>query len=434
MPNVSSLVISLDTPKRSTQYVVFLGRERDLAFAELDAVVQADGFQKPERLTPSTAHISYDRASIGQLQTILGGTVKVGDVVAIHNKIATEAELLKLIQNAADTIVTVLLQDRKQLSGKTPFSIHIDPSVNVSIPKKVIHEALKNYLSQRGINARFIFGGEDGLSSVQVTTQHIIDKGFELCIFLSGSKMYVAKTVTVQNYKDWSKRDFGRPVSDPRRGMLPPKLARMMLNVARGTWRVANGKSATDLAMLDPFCGEGTVLMEGLQLGMHVFGSDIDGNAILDTKKNLTWFLENFTNTTNKVTGQVKKINTCDIKDVPRNFDAHSIDIIVTEPFLGPPAKKQLQKYEIDKVTRIYTSLFTSLLATARAMQKPAGILSVVVPKARDRQFSRLLLDKTVLDSCEKFGYTFVKGPYSYARPDAKIGREIYFFKKRVEV
>jgi len=64
------------------------------------------------------------------------------------------------------------------------------------------------------------------------------------------------KTVAVQDFEDWGKRDYGRPEAEGHIGMLPPKVARMMVNLAQVNY------------ILDPFCGTGTILMEALTLGL----------------------------------------------------------------------------------------------------------------------------------------------------------------------
>ena len=42
----------------------------------------------------------------------------------------------------------------------------------------------------------------------------------------------------MQDFEQWGARDYGRPSRDAVRGMLPPKLARMMVNLE--PWRTVN--------------------------------------------------------------------------------------------------------------------------------------------------------------------------------------------------
>lgn len=67
-------------------------------------------------------------------------------------------------------------------------------------------------------------------------------------------------------------RDYGRPARDARVGMLPPKLAQIMLNLS-----VKDEKSGT---VLDPFCGTGVLLQEAALAGFDFIGSDIEPRMV----------------------------------------------------------------------------------------------------------------------------------------------------------
>jgi len=83
------------------------------------------------------------------------------------------------------------------------------------------------------------------------------------------------------SFERFFERDFGRPAADAKSGMLPPKLARMMVNLASAS------KNET---LLDAFCGSGTILTEAATLGFaKLIGSDISERAVSDTQKNSDW-------------------------------------------------------------------------------------------------------------------------------------------------
>ena len=88
-------------------------------------------------------------------------------------------------------------------------------------------------------------------------------------------------TKAIQPIESLGERDFGRPYRDAKSGMLPPKLAMMMINLA--------GQSL-GATILDPFCGSGTILMEAATIGYtNLMGSDISPKAIDDTRQNFAW-------------------------------------------------------------------------------------------------------------------------------------------------
>jgi tRNA G10 N-methylase Trm11 len=46
------------------------------------------------------------------------------------------------------------------------------------------------------------------------------------------------------------------------------------------------------LTLLDPFCGSGTVLTEGINLGIKkLIGTDLSDKCISDTEQNVKWML-----------------------------------------------------------------------------------------------------------------------------------------------
>ena len=60
------------------------------------------------------------------------------------------------------------------------------------------------------------------------------------------------KVVGVQDIDAYSKRDQTRPARDAKVGMLPPKLAQILINLC--------GPLKPGSVVLDPFCGTGVVL------------------------------------------------------------------------------------------------------------------------------------------------------------------------------
>ena len=89
------------------------------------------------------------------------------------------------------------------------------------------------------------------------TTIHekLIEQGVEFMIFAGASYFTVAETVWIQDIESYSERDMNRDRSMTV-GMMPPKLAQMMINMA------TRGEFGT--IVWDPFCGLGTTLIEAL--------------------------------------------------------------------------------------------------------------------------------------------------------------------------
>lgn len=395
---------------------IILGRESDLSFAEIEAVITSDlPISRPQ---PTIALVKQYPDVIEALQNKLGGAIKIARVFASTSTSVSTSEIAEIVWQE------VAGKEALYGKGKVHFSVTIIGSIRDQMSQKQLTHQLKDKIETFGSSVRFIEGGVTGLSSVQLDTQRILRKGFELLVIQNGQELLLAETLAFQNYKDWSTRDYKRPKSDPKRGMLPPKVARMMLNIAAGHYQKQT--KGEQIVLLDPFCGEGTILQEGLALGMAVYGSDIDKRAIADSEQNLKWFVEKF----GIGQSQIKKLTTSDITQLGSLLPPESVDLVVTEPYLGPPLRHQPSQQEVVKLRRTVSSLFSTFLTQAHSVMRTGGIIGVVVPEISFSGFSQSLVENPLLDSCENFGYTLHVGPFAYARPDAKISRKLYFFRK----
>jgi tRNA (guanine10-N2)-dimethyltransferase len=158
--------------------------------------------------------------------------------------------------------------------------------------------------------------------------------------------------------------------------MLPPKVARMMVNIAGiGT-------------ILDPFCGVGTILAEAFTVGDKIIGADINPKQIEKTRKNLDWL------------GAKYQLFISDARKISQELPPNSLDAIVTEPYLGPDEHQKLEK------------LYQDSLADWKKILKPGGKVVIALPFA--------------VDKAKIMGYSLSAGPFPYFRPQAKIKRNIY--------
>lgn len=111
--------------------------------------------------------------------------------------------------------------------------------------------------------------------------------GLELLFVAHGKETYIAQTTKVQDIDEYAQRDFGRPKRSGFVGMLPPKLAQMMLHLAQVT---------PDEVVLDPFCGTGVVLQEAALMGCKVHGTDVEPKMIDFSRTNMEWLQKKLRN------------------------------------------------------------------------------------------------------------------------------------------
>ncbi len=307
-----------------THFFVF-GTFPEISLAELHWSIQRFGAAKITHADRWGAIVEGvpDDAVMALFQQ-LGGCTRVGRVVGQHiRRSALEPTLAALV------------------SGLSSDRIHFGLSaLGGSIPSKQIQGigiTIKRSLKDQGRPSRFVVSRDPVLSSVVITKNHLLEKGAEFMILgRAFNDLTIAQTLAVQEFEAWGDRDFGRPARDARRGMLPPKLARMMINLAKV--QSTNYKLPT---VLDPFCGSGTVLMEARQLGYSVIGSDVSAQAVEDTRQNLAWFCSNA-----KLPITNYQLHVSDVRHLTQKIPPHSIDVIVTEPDLGLPQSKMITKPE----------------------------------------------------------------------------------------
>lgn len=377
-------------------YFFLLGRTPELSLRELQAVL---GFENVRQLAPQIAETDLeDDAAAQKLFAQLGGSLKV---------LKKEGEFLSLTHEDLHKYVVAYLAQ----FPKPHFAIAEIGREN--IPQIVI-EDLKKDLKKRDISSRFIEGPKEGLSAaILLHHKNVI----ELNVIKVGEQTFFARTISVQDIDNWTIRDREKPYADRKKGMLPPKLARIMVNLAIG-------QDQTPKTLYDPFCGSGTVLIEAAMLGECVkktFGSDLDKNAVQGTKTNMEWLAQRYMLPLNF------HIFMTDASQVTPEHTHEPIDLIVTEPFLGKPTPLPTQLPNIFKgLEKMYLGVFKQW---TKILQKHAKVVMIFpYVEAGNPQHPQVFSLEGMIDKLRALGYTPDSEPVMYARPQAIIQRQIWVF------
>lgn len=396
------------------QYVFILGRTPLLSIAELHSFfseTQIKEIQKEFLIVELDSSLKDQ----DKLQDSLGGTIKICEIVRIlEDKEKLEPEINNLLQKH------FLLAKTKVAFGISAYNLAKDS-------KKILKKLLKNskkILKSAGIRSRFVNKNCAKLTSVQIKKENLIgEKGLEINI-IQGSRIYLAKTITVQNFENYSKRDYEKPCRDPKSGMLPPKVAQIMINL---------GKPAQTI--IDPFCGTGTILMEALLMGYNAVGSDISLEAVKASAKNIEWLKENFeVNRKSKITQQ----DAVKLEITEKNF------AVVTEPYLGPPLTFPPSEEKISKIQKELKDLYLKFLKNLKNHIKSHTNIIIIFPyiKVKNKKYflgiapeveklgflSQDLISKTTQN---KFALKLTNHKsLLYERKDQIVGREIWRFTK----
>ncbi|MBI3384623.1 hypothetical protein HY030_00315 [Candidatus Gottesmanbacteria bacterium] len=379
-------------------YTFVLGKATDLCRKELEIVLRSKNiFFKTVYFSGEIYHLETEKELDTFLIKELGGTIKIAKVFSPP---LGSGQIAALIANFLKTTPLKKITFGLSLYGQNkPLSLNF-----LAMAKEIKQELIKDSYS-----CRFVLAKEGNvLTSVQITKQKVQ----EIIISSQKEKVWLAATEFVQDFEDWNKRDYSRPEADPKSGMLPPKVARMMVNIGN-----LNGKT-----LLDPFCGMGTILQEGLSLGFKVIGSDYDKKAVLKAETNLEWFCKEYKVASGKyqiLNGRAEKIS--------EKIEPKVVDVIVTEPYLGPDIlpKTGLENI-IDGLSRLYLGCFSDWKKILKAKD---GLIVIALPSffMNGREY----LVSYAIDKIINLGYSIETGPLPYYRPQAVVRRNIYVFKIR---
>jgi len=149
----------------------------------------------------------------------------------------------------------------------------------------------------------------------------------ELIFGFTEDGVYIARTFTVDDPNFKKQIDEERPFKEFK-SSISPKLATIMLNFLN-LFSTRRKKK-----ILDPFAGNGTILLFALLQDFLIYGSDNDIERIEHTTRNLNWLLELLEEEIPPLFN--KRITRCNIKNLAANYEHNFFDGICTEPELGP--------------------------------------------------------------------------------------------------
>ncbi|MBI2484986.1 hypothetical protein HYW18_02465 [Candidatus Uhrbacteria bacterium] len=299
-----------------------------------------------------------------------------------------------------ETLAAILTETLPNRKGRVSFGISAYGHTGGDVKK--LGMQVKRLAQERGMSCRFVVDRSPALGAATILKNHLLEEGAEFVLVQKAAGMAIGQTVFIQPIDAWSVRDYGRPSRDAHAGMLPPKLARIMVNLAG---------NKMERTLWDPFCGSGTVLTEAVVLGYtHVYGSDIKEDALAATEKNLSWIEQQASVSFEALTFKHDARDPLPA-DIPQMFDA-----IVAEGTLGPPERKTAESFS--KIIQELEEFYRVVIPTLVGSLERNGVLVLAVPFFRSQGEEHFL----------SLG-TLSKERWTYARPDQHVGREIWRIK-----
>lgn len=202
---------------------------------------------------------------------------------------------------------------------------------------------IKKAVRRTGRPVRLVPNKSLELNAAQVIHNKLTGpNGWELVFIRDGKRTVVAQTVKVQDIESYGLRDRGRPRRDAKVGMLPPKLAQIIINLAAGPLPEETLKSICDIPadqeiplhrlekqILDPFCGTGVILQEASLMGYDVYGTDLEQRMVDYSRQNLEWLGEKY-----RLPAVCCRL---EVGDATAHKWQPPIDMVASETYLGRP-------------------------------------------------------------------------------------------------
>ena len=364
------------------QYLAILGRQPKISLAELESLFSSVKYLGGNLATfESAKQPSIDR---------LGGSVK-------------------LARPISDSPEKFLLESG--FDGK--FVIGVSDYSKGANTRKTQAQALKikRVLKKSGKSVRVLENKATTLSTATVFHNQLGEKPGRFELILVDKKWYVG--IGVQNINAYRDRDQNRPARDAKNGMLPPKLAQILINLC--------GKLPENARILDPFCGTGVVLQEALLMGYHAYGTDVNERIVGFAKKNLDWLeMGDFTLACGDATDYTWE---------------QPIDAVAFEGYLGPPMSNAPAEIKLKEIKNDLSLLYRNVLSNLSSQLKSGVPVVMALPAwlRPDGHYQRLNL----LDEIDALGYNVLKyknlsqNDLLYFREGQVVAREIIVLRKK---
>lgn len=305
--------------------------------------------------------------------------------------------------------------------------------------------SLKKVIRKTGRPVRLVPTKQHEISTAQVIHNKLTaPNGWELVFIKDGTRTIVAQTVKVQDIASYTKRDRERPKRDAKVGMLPPKLAQILINLGSGPIPEAKLQNICDIpadqpipatildkTVLDPFCGTGVVLQEALLMGYGAVGTDLDQRMIDYTNYNIFTWLRSWYDFSPSVTvaqGDATSMNWQD-------HTQYNFDFVAGETYLGRPFTSKPDSEILATTAAECNLIIKKFLQNIGGQIKSGTRLALGVPawQVKPGQFRHLPL----IDSLSEIGYNRVRFEHVrnedliYYRADQIVARELLIITKQ---
>lgn len=381
------------------KYLAVLGRQPEISIAEIEA----------QCLAGPVATFS---------PTVLGSRLRAAGVPQVASPAHFEfiSDIEPKIDRFGGVLKLAIELEKKPLEflqelpeGKITIGVS-DYSKNAS-RRTAAMEALKlkKILVRHGRSVRVVENKDATLSTATSLHNGLSGKN-ERKVELTKVNNDWYKVIGVQDIDAYTKRDQARPARDAKVGMLPPKLAQILINLC--------GPLPEGATVLDPFCGTGVVLQEALLMGYRAYGTDISERMVEYSDKNLKHFdFKNY------------EVGVGDATSFHWN---QPIDAVACEGYLGKPFAKIPSEMELKEQKQECGAIVLGFLKNLADQVKASAPVTIAVPAwlRKNKTYERL----DILDLIDKLGYNVENKSREgllYHRDNQVVARDIIILRKK---
>ena len=381
-----------------------LGRQPALSLAELESLYGGQNVQAIGDLAAALS-VEIEDMDFGRL----GGTIKLARILTRlpHDWPSIEKYLVEQVPHHLQH-----MPEGKFTIGVSVYGMDIDVK---TIERSLLR--VKKAARVGGRSVRIVPNRAPELNSAQVLHNKLTTRGgWELLLVRDGQETILAQSMFVQDIDAYTSRDRERPKRDATVGMLSPKLAQTIINLAN---------PPAGSTVLDPFCGTGVILQEALLMSYNVVGTDLDERMVAFTDENLSWLRA----LKPQIVGNIQTAQG-DATDFtwPAGVDAVASELYLGRPLTALPANDKLKEIVSD-VNTISTKFLKNLVPQL----KSGARLCVALPAwANGKGFIELPL----IDHLPELGYNRVEFQHAadanliYWRPGQIVGRRLLVLTK----
>jgi tRNA G10 N-methylase Trm11 len=403
-------------PAKASKSIIFdLGRQPLIGYAELSRVFGSSA----TLIAPAVALVSIPADAPTPNISSFGGSKKSGVVISQF-----PARAFRNLGDFFDPSFAFIKNNLPPETGRISLGISVLGKAPVDVtPTEIIklQGKIKKALAMRDIKTRFV---EPKTLELSTAVSHHNKLGLspnkiELFIVFGEKEVILAFSTGAQNISAYASRDQNRPFRSAFNGMLPPKLAQIVINLAVG------GRRDEKLTILDPFCGSGTVLQEALLMGFVTQGTDKNPKMPTDSQKNIDWLRKKYHYLPDCFTEEA---------DATNHRWKKPFDIVASEMYLGPPMSQVPVPIKLRTVRSEVEQVLYGFLDNISEQIEPGFTLCLAIPAWSDGKggFNRMKpLDKKLDEVYNRVSISGISDEdMIYHREGQIVGRELLILEK----